>query len=70
MIRQALPQAQQRGDRNSFQDVSAKPGNTGIMITARRYSHLKNYTSPWAILVTKQQAGDWKISAEIVETRP
>src|SRR5690349_15524543 len=68
LIRKAMPLAQQKGDRNTFQDVTAKPSESGISIVARRYSHLKNYTSPWAILVTKQPTGDWKISAEIFET--
>lgn len=70
LIPQAIPLAQQLDERNSFQDVSVKPSNTGIMITARRYSRVEDSTTPWAILVTKQQTGGWKISAEIIESRP
>jgi ketosteroid isomerase-like protein len=70
LIPQAMPLAQQLDERNSFQDVSVKPGETGVMITAKRYSRVEDSTTPWAILVAKQPTGDWKIRAEIVESRP
>ena len=70
LIPQAIPLAQQLDERNSFQDVSVKPSDTGVMITAKRYSRVEDSTAPWAILVTKQPTGDWKIRAEIIESRP
>jgi len=41
MIRQLMPVAQQRGDRNTFNKVAAKPDGKQVVITAERYSHLK-----------------------------
>ena len=70
LIPQAMPLAQRLDERNSFQDVSVKPSDTGVMITAKRYSRVENSTTPWAILVTKQRTGDWRISAEVIESRP
>jgi hypothetical protein len=65
-----IPQAMPLDERSSFQDVSAKPSDTGVMITAKRYSRVEGTTTPWAILVAKQPTGDWKIRAEIIESRP
>jgi hypothetical protein len=70
LIRQAMPIAKQRGDHNTFRNVSAKPVGKDVMVTAERYSHLKNYTSPFALLVRRDASGAWKITAEITETRP
>jgi hypothetical protein len=70
LIKQAMPLAKQRGDRNTFRTVSAKPDGNSVVITAERYSHLKSYSSPFALLVTKDPTGAWKISAELTETRP
>jgi len=70
LIRQGMALAKQRGDRDSFSSVSTKPSPTGVMVTADRQSHLKNYTSPWAILVSKDHDGVSRISAEFIETRP
>jgi endonuclease YncB( thermonuclease family)/ketosteroid isomerase-like protein len=70
LIRQAMPLAQQRGDRNTFQDVSAALNGKDVTVTAQRYSHLKAYTSPFAQTWSKDQTGAWKIKEEVTETRP
>ena len=70
MIRQLMPLAQQRGDRNSFSKVVAKPDGDRVVITSERYSHLKAYTSPFTLVVRKDRSGAWKIIEERSETRP
>jgi ketosteroid isomerase-like protein len=70
LIRQAMPLAQQRGDRNSYQDVSVAPKGRDVSVTAQRHSHLKAYTSPFAQTWSKDQTGVWKIREEVTETQP
>lgn len=70
LIRQALPLAKQRGDRNTFRNVSAKPQGKEVVITAERYSHLRAYASPFVQHWSKDQTGAWRISTEVTETRP
>ena len=59
LIRQAMPLARQRGDRNTFREVSGKPNGTDVIVTAERYSHLKGYTSWFAQVWSKDQNGTW-----------
>ena len=70
LIREAMPMAKQRGDRNTFSDISAKPNGKDVIITAKRFSHLKNYSSPFAQFWSKGENGAWTISAEMTETKP
>lgn len=70
LIRQAMPMAQQRGDRNTFQGVSVNPTGGNVTVTAQRFSHLKAYTSPLSQTWGKDQTGAWKIKEEVSETRP
>ena len=70
LIRQAMPLAKERGDRNTFRNVAAKPSGSDVIVTAERFSHLKNYASPFAQFWRKDKSGAWKIGAELTETRP
>jgi hypothetical protein len=70
LIQQAMPIAKQRGDRNTFRNVSATSQSKAVIVTADRYSHLKAYTSPFVQHWTRNQNGAWKISTEGTETRP
>jgi hypothetical protein len=70
LIRQVMPLAKERGDRNTFRNVAAKPEGRNVIVTAERYSQLKGYSSPFALLLSKDRAGNWWISAEVSETRP
>ena len=70
LIRQAMPLAKSRGDRNTFRNISAVSQGQGVILTAERHSHLKGYVSPFAQTWRKDRTGAWKISAEVSETRP
>jgi ketosteroid isomerase-like protein len=70
LIRQVMPLAKARGDRNTFSKVSAKTVGKTVVITAERHSRLKGYTSPFSMVLARDPAGSWKITAESTETRP
>ena len=70
LIRQAMPLAKARGDRNSFRHVSASPDSKQVTITAERHSHLKGYASPFMLIIRKQADGAWIIVEERTESRP
>jgi ketosteroid isomerase-like protein len=70
MIRAAMPVAKMRGDTNRFSDLSARATGNAVVITAKRHSDLKGYTSPLTLIVRKDGSGAWKIVEEESETRP
>jgi hypothetical protein len=51
LIRQAMPLAQSRGDRNEYRDVVFVEVDGGVRITATRHSLLKDTDSPLSLLV-------------------
>jgi len=70
LIRQAMPLAKARGDRNTYADVSITREGKRFRITASRFSELKNYRSPISLLVGPSANGTWLIYEEFSESRP
>ena len=70
LIREAMPIAKARGDRNTFSNVRYTTEGARVRIHASRFSELKNYTSPISLLVGPSPAGKWLIYEEISESRP
>jgi hypothetical protein len=71
LIRQAMPLARQRGDINSFTQVTARSEADRVVIQAQRTNHLKGYTSPFTLVLRRERPGSsWRIVEERSETRP
>jgi hypothetical protein len=70
LIREAMPIAKARGDRNTFSNVRYTSEGARVRIHASRFSELKNYTSPISLLVGPSPTGTWLIYEEISESRP
>jgi len=70
LIREAMPLAKTRGDRNTFSNVRYTTEAGRVRIRASRFSELKNYTSPISLLVGPSPTGPWLIYEEISESRP
>jgi hypothetical protein len=70
LIRQVMPQAKAAGDSSSYSDVKFIPDGERVRIEATRYSELKKYSSPFALLVGPAENGTWQIFEEVGESRP
>jgi ketosteroid isomerase-like protein len=70
LIRQAMPIAKARGDVSTYSDLSYQRDGTRVRIRATRYSILKQYSSPYTLLVGPGAAGQWLIYEERSITRP
>ncbi|MFL6234485.1 MAG: hypothetical protein ACJ76N_15235 [Thermoanaerobaculia bacterium] len=70
LIRQAMPLAKARGDRNRYSEVSYSVEGEHVRIHATRYSVLKEYSSPISLLVGPGTAGQWLIYEELTESKP
>ena len=71
LIRRAMPLARQRGDMNSFTQITARPEADRVVVQAQRTNHLKTYTSPFTLVLRREQpSGAWRIVEERSETRP
>jgi len=70
LIRQAMPVARARADRNTFSDVSYTAEGSRVRIRASRFSELKKYRSPLSLLVGPSANGTWLIYEEVSESRP
>ncbi len=70
LIRQAMPLAKARGDRNTYSNCKYEKAAERVRITCSRHSELKQYTSPIALLVGPGSTGDWLIFEEVSESRP
>jgi len=70
LIRQVMPQAKAAGDWSSYSDVKFVPDGERVRIEATRYSELKKYSSPFALLVGPAENGTWQIFEEVGESRP
>jgi hypothetical protein len=68
-IRAAMPLARARGDRDTFSGISYEPDGDKIRIRCTRYSELKQYASPFELVLTRR-GGRWRIVEEYSETRP
>jgi hypothetical protein len=70
MMRQVMPLAKARGDTDSFTNTTFTVEGTGVRIKTTRHSNLKNYDSPYELLVSPSTNGIWLIREEISESRP
>ena len=72
LIRTAMPLAKARNDINRYSDCRfTERGTTDrVRIVCSRYSVLKNYTSPVALLVGPGPQGTWLIFEELSESQP
>ena len=69
LIVQAMPLAQAAGDRSSYAKVRYEADGDRVRIRATRHSDLKNYDSPFELLVGPNGDGVWRIYEEISESR-
>ncbi len=69
-MRSALPLAKLRGDHNTYSDIKFTDKGNSVLITATRFSVLKNYHSPISLLVARTTSGNWLIIEELSESRP
>jgi hypothetical protein len=71
LIRQAMPLAKARGDRNTYSRCEYQAlSDRRVQITCSRYSELKQYTSPLMLVVGLTRGGAWVIQEERSESRP
>ncbi len=70
LIRQVMPQAKEAGDLSTYSDVKFIPDGERVRIEATRYSELKKYSSPFALVVGPSEDGTWLIFEEVGESRP
>jgi len=70
MMRQVMPLAKARGDTDSFTNTTFTAEGSGVLIKTTRHSNLKDYDSPYEILVSPSANGAWFIREEISESRP
>ena len=70
LIRKVIPLAKERGDISRYSDVKYAEEDGRIRITCTRYSELKDYSSPFALLVGAGEDGQWLILEETSESKP
>ena len=70
LIRRAIPLARERGDRSRYSQCVYAPDGPRVRITCSRYSELKQYTSPYSLVVGPGRSGQWQILEELSESRP
>jgi hypothetical protein len=70
LLRSALPLAKARGDTNTYAYLSYQQQGARVWIRATRYSALKQYSSPYSLLVGPNASGTWLIYEEHSVTRP
>lgn len=70
LIKDAMPLAKARNDYSTYSEVKYKVEGMGVRIMARRFSVMKQYTSPLSILVAPDSSGKWLIREELSESRP
>lgn len=70
LIRAAMPLAKAKGDYGTYTGVSYTPEGSAIRVAATHYSVLKQYSSPFSLLVGACDGGDWAILEELSQSRP
>lgn len=65
----ALPLGKQRNDRSTYSDITYHIGTDSVKITAKRFSHLKQYTADYYMII-KYEGDQLKIVEEFSESRP
>ena len=69
LMETGLPLAKALDDRNTYSDVHYTSEGTNVRIQATRYSHRKDYFSPFSLLVGPNASGTWYILEEIGESQ-
>lgn len=70
LIKAAMPLAESRGDRSTFSEVAYAVEGENVRVTATRYSELKQYSSPFVLIIGPDASGEWKVLEEHSESRP
>ena len=70
LIRQAMPLAKARGDRNTYSYCKYEGAKQDVRITCSRYSEPKKYSSPLTLVVGPRSGGEWVIVEELSESQP
>lgn len=70
LIKTAMPLAAARSDFSTYSDVSYAMEGERVRITAKRFSNLKKYYSPFSLLVGPSAQGSWLIHEELSESQP
>ena len=70
LVRQVMPLAKARNDKDTFSQVTYKRMSGKVKISANRYSLLKKYTSPVTMIVMPDSQKKWHIVEEYSESRP
>ncbi|HEX9868133.1 MAG TPA: hypothetical protein VGC99_05975 [Candidatus Tectomicrobia bacterium] len=70
LLRSVMPLAKARGDTNSYTGISYQRQGARVWIRTTRYSALKQYSSPYSLLVGPDVSGTWLIYEERSVTRP
>jgi hypothetical protein len=69
LLRQFMPAAKVRGDRNAYSKVTYTLEGELVRITASRLSELGKRTSPISLLVGRSLSGKWLIYEEMSESQ-
>lgn len=69
LLRQNMPIASAREDRNTYADVTYTPEGSFVRIDARRISERRKTTTPISLLVGPSRGGKWLIYEELSESR-
>lgn len=67
MLINGMSAAKEANDRNTYTDVKYELNGEDVGIYAARYSVLKNYSSPHALLISKDETGTWHIIEEFAQ---
>jgi hypothetical protein len=70
LFRSVMPLAKARGDTNTYADISYQRQGARVWIRTTRYSALRQYSSPYSLLVGPDASGTWLIYEERSVTRP
>jgi hypothetical protein len=70
LIREVIPIGKAHGDTNTYADISYQRQGARVWSRATRYSALKQYSSPYSLLVGPDASGMWLIYEEHSVTRP
>ena len=70
LIVQTMPLAEAAGDTSTYSNIRYEPAGERVRIRATRHAGLKNYDSPFELLVGPNADGVWRIYEEITESRP
>jgi ketosteroid isomerase-like protein len=70
LIREVMPIAKARGDTNTYADISYQREGSRIRIRATRVPALKQYASPYSLVVGPDALGRWLIYEERSMTKP